>query len=443
MSLFLSVSRVLRKRGKILLPFLPFLFSSCKGVDLSTQNLTHPEILMIRSDPSALIPPAKVTAAVRVFDPERRTRGVHWYLPLGFDLYDLETFARSTNALRDPGKAGELGFLYLGSGFEVELLIPSLPIGEGRESLPFDSFPLPLFVVLDQGEVEVPLKGLKRLRIVIPDLVAKHLTRELGRPPSAEELDQALRIRLNRSPEITGVTLLQVPQGSPYPRSAMEDLAIRRGLSGEPLLAPLLLSGQGLRLIPHLEDPDLATNPERGQPGFNYLTVTYLSPEGEFFALTPTSSDWVPQKLSFSSPFESPEEVPITPGLKTFYLIAFDHQGGVTATALDLGLGDFEPPPYPDPATLAYLFENRGRLLWLYSATPLTFSALEPGTVTISLYPQGGVPLGVTGVVVPSPPQGILADLDLVERDPLRFAKLPSPPFALTGRWLRLFTRPE
>lgn len=424
----------------LLLIFLVSLWS-CGGIDLSTQNLTHPEILMLRSDPPALIPPQTVTASVRLYDPERRAQAVHWYIPIRFSLYDLERFGAITDRLVNPEEAIPNGFLYLGSGFKVEVPIPSLPVTQALEGVGLDTFPLPLLaVIVLQGEK--PLKGIKRLRLVIPELVKETLTREYGRPPTESELEEALAIRLNRNPEVTGVSLLGVPPQGPYPEEAMNDLKVRRELASLPLTLPVLTGAGGLRMIPLLHDPDLARARQRGEPGFNFLTVTYLSPQGEFFHLSVSSADWVPIKFRNQSLFTKPEKVPVPPGIKTLYLTIFDHQGGVTLTALDLLYNDPSPPDPPPGTSFAYLLENNGRLLWLYAPQSLTGSVTEPVTLTVRLYPNPSLPLGVTGVVTQDPPSLALANLDLLEADPLSTREYLEKPVRLPGRVIREISFP-
>jgi hypothetical protein len=428
-------------RRVLILSFV-LLTSSCGGVDLSTQNLLHPEILMLRTEPPAVVLPAEITAEVRVYDPERKVRNVLWYLPLRADLYDLERFGRLTDLLRNPERASSLGFLYLGSGFSVTITLPSLPPPPLDPSLSLDTLPIPLLVILDRGEGEPLLKGIKRLRWVIPELVERTLAETLGRPPTPEERERAIRIRLNRNPEITGVNLFEMTGEGPYPARAREDLKVRRELQGVPLTLPVLSPGKGVRIVPEMVDPDSELGIGRGEPGFNYLTTIYLSPEGEFFAVTITSSDWLPLKYRGQSPFSRPEITDLPPGIKTIYLTLLDHQGGVTGTAFDLLFGDPSPPPFPSGTTLAYLVENRNRLLWVYTATPLPGKPGEAITLPVVLFPSPSLPLGVTAVVTPEPPEITLEDLDLLERDPLSAIRFIGVPVAVPGRWVRSFPLP-
>ena len=405
----------------------------CSVGDSEFNNLRGPEILYIQADPPALIPPGEVTLSVRIYDPQFLVEGIHWYLPVSTSIYDLSRWVRSLDRLKDPLNTQE-GFLYLGSGAQVTVVVPELPAELARNTPFYDTLPLPVLVVVARRDGTV-LKGMKRVRLVFPELV-EELLKQQGEPVTAAAVTREVERRLNQNPKVEELLLYRAPPRGTYPEEGLSDLKVRRELAAVPLTEPLL-PGAGryaLRLIPHLQDPDLAKNIPKWAPGYNYLTVEYRVRRGSLYPLTLTSTDWIPLRFrerqeGFRSRLVEDE---LPPGIYTVYGIVLDHQGGVAGFAIDV---DLRSPP---PLKPALLLRSGRRLLWVHlSPEAATASVGSTVTLPVELYEDLRYPLGVTAAYTLRPPARYTLDLDRLEADPLYRKQWLHQPVWVEGKVLR------
>lgn len=419
--------------------------AGCSETLESPDSLARFRIVNIRTEPPALIAPGTVTASIRVADPEFRSAEFTWYLALAFRPDRLIGLAERDWAGSDAPGIDD-GFVALGTGPTVTLPVPPLPLGELPEDILFDTVPLPLAVSIRIDGREY--KAIKQVRLVIPELVERGLARTLGRAPTTAETAEALRVRLNRNPEVKGWRYARVPDRGEYDLDAIIDLKVRRGLRSEALAAPALPVGarQGLRFEPIIVDPDVRPDDQLGQPGFNYLSADLLRTAGESYPLTLTAYDWVPLRLVQKNLFDPPDIIrDVVPDLQTVRWVLNDRQGGTAHQAIEIDLGGPPPEAMRGPAG-ALLIREATRMLWLAAADPALIAAAEaatgPQVVVARLWYDPRPPLGVTGSVETLAPLAVTpttAVLDGFDADPALRARLRAVPVTLEAEIRRVW----
>jgi hypothetical protein len=433
-------------RRATLLTIAALLLPACSDPLESADSLQRLRIVEVRSEPPAIIAPAVVTASVRISDPRFRSAEFRWYLALAFNPETLIEIAERPWA--DPESAPGLsdGFVAIGTGPTVTVPVPPLPAAQFPEELEFDTIPLPLAVAIVVDGVEY--KAFKQVRLVIPELVERGLTRSLGRAPTTAETAEALRVRLNRNPVLDGWDVARVPSSGEFGLDEIVDLKVRRELLPAPLAAPMLPAGSraALRFEPRLSDPDVRDDDKPGQPGYNYLSGQLLRTAGESYPLTLTSHDWAPLRLEQANLFDPPNLIrDVPPELQTVRWVFTDRQGGTAHKAIEIDLGG-PPPAAMRGAAGSLLVQEDGRMLWFAAAADALIEAAEAATGPVRLQarvwydPQP--PLGVTAAVdaiSPSPvtePTSVLDDLDA---DPARRAGLTAAPVTIDAAVLRVW----
>lgn len=348
-----------------------------------TELLESPRIVWIGAEPPALLAPGAAVATVKGFDPEYRVPTVQWYVATTFDLQSQTALAQS---LSDPNALDleALGLMYVGSGTQVTVPVPRLDdvieidaAALADEAL-VDTLPLPLIVSMRWGDTEV--KGLKQLRVVIPELVPVVLERQLGRAPTTAEVDAAIALRLNRNPTIAAVTMAVVPDQGSYDLDAIFDLKDRRALQARPVPAAIgFTPNQALRLWPTILDPDLDPSKSPGDPGFNQLNLEILPTVGSVYPLSLSAADWAPHELDQGSVFKEPKIKTFVTGLERLELTVFDRQGGTANVGLETDGG--APPPVTVQGTHGSVLVAEGqRLIWLRADSESVRAAAVPGT---------------------------------------------------------------
>lgn len=433
-------------RRLTMLSIAALLLPACSDPLESADSLRRLRIVEVRSEPPAIVAPAVVTASVRISDPKFRTAEFHWYLALAFEPEALIEIAERPWADPDSSPGLSDGFVAIGTGPTVTVPVPPLPVGQFPEELEFDTIPLPLAVAVVVDGVEY--KAFKQVRLVIPELVERGLTRSLGREPTTAETEEALRVRLNHNPVIDGWEVARVPASGVFGLDEIIDLKVRRALAFAPLAAPMLPLGSraALRFLPRLSDPDVREDDEPGRPGYNYLSGQLLRTAGESYPLTLTSHDWAPLRLEQANLFDPPELIrDVPPELQTVRWVFTDRQGGTAHKAIEIDLGG--PPPAAMRGTAgSLLVQEDGRMLWFSAATAALVEAAEAATGPIRLqariWYEPQPPLGVTAAVdalSPSPvtkPTSVLDDLDA---DPGRRSALVAAPVTIDASVLRIW----
>lgn len=433
-------------RRAILMTIAALLLPACSDPLESADSLQRLRIVEVRSEPPAIIAPAAVTVSVRISDPQFRSAQFRWYLALVFKPEALIEIAE--RPWSDPESAPGLsdGFVAIGTGPTVTVPVPPLPAAQFPEELEFDTIPLPLAVAIVVDGVEY--KAFKQVRLVIPELVERGLTRSLGRTPTTAETAEALRVRLNRNPVLDGWDVARVPASGEFGLDEIIDLKVRRELRPAPLAAPMLPAGSraALRFQPRLSDPDVRDDDKPGQPGYNYLSGQLLRTAGESYPLTLTSHDWAPLRLEQANLFDPPDLIRDVPAeLQTVRWVFTDRQGGTAHKAIEIDLGG---PPPADMRGVAgsILVQEDGRMLWFAAASDAVIAAAEAATGPVRLqarlWYEPQPPLGVTAAIdaiSPSPASEPTATLDGLDADPARRAGLAAAPVTMDATVLRVW----
>ncbi len=406
-------------------------------------KLDGARIVHMDASPSAISPPAQVTASVKIFDPEFRRPTIQWYLvinPPRADFPAINQDLSDPDSIDDP----ENELFYLGSGTTVTGALPEIDPGEFPAGDIFDTVPLYVLASVKVGDEE--FKGFKQVRIVLPELVRRVLRRNIedetgeAREPTNDEVADAIRVRLNQNPVIKRVKLAVVPDDGEYSIGMTEDLLERRQAVTRPVRhATGFTTRQGLRIEPVFFDGDLATNPAPAEPGYNKPEIDLLATEGTFYPMSLTSADWVPFDVKgggLSAPKIDPQQYPLVTVQATIY----DRQGGTANIGMEIDAA--QPPREPHRNGIGNVLLAEGqRMIWL-SVTEPAHLALEPDTrhqFSVALTYTAVLPHGVTGRIESAMPLTTGANvtattvLDDLDRDPFLRHSLPQTLTPMVG----------
>lgn len=413
--------------------------------------LDAPRVVAMQVEPPALVPPGEVTATIKIFDPEFRVPTIRWYVSANPPRADVDYLNQD---LSDPADIDDpdRNLLYVGDGTQVVLPVPSVP----DDMLPsdvdaiFDTFPFYALASVKLGDME--FKGFKQIRVVLPTLVRRVLERQCTDDPNMPvcvdgiddaEVDAAIAIRLNRAPKLTGLDVAIVEPDGEYTLAMTMDLLKRREA---PTAAAIFATGigakQALRLLPQIDDPDLAANPEPGQPGYNKIEVDVLATAGKFYPLSLTAFDWVPFEVKGGGFAAKPKLEGGPHPLVTVQATVYDRQGGVDNVGFEIDNG--EPPRESHRGTAGSVLVAEGkRMQWLRVGDAATLAAIPLGqslAISASVSYEAIMPHGIVArldTFAVTSPVTATTFFDGLDRNPYRRHEFDATPIAFIGVAIR------
>lgn len=434
----------------VLLPTILFMFACSAEVGVL---LEEPRIVSMTAEPPALVPPGAVTASVKIFDPAFRAPTIHWYVsanPPRANVDYLNQDLSDPSNINDPD--GRL--LYVGAGTQVVLPVPAVP----DERLPkdsdaiFDTFPFYALASVKVGDQE--FKGFKQVRVILPTLVERVLKRQCEDDPnqavceggiSASEVSAAVAVRLNRNPRISDVRFDLVMPNSEYTVGMTMDLLKRREAETAPRTVAFGVGAkQGMRILPLIDDLDLANNPQPGQPGYNKIELDMLATAGKFYPLSLTSFDWVPFEVKGGG-FSKPRLEGGPHPLVTVQAQVYDRQGGSGNIAFEIDNGVDPEIAHQGSAGSVLLAEGK-RMTWLKVNNPALLSALNPKAlveVSASVSYSKSMPHGIVASITAVSAATAITNttiLNQLDRDPFMRHGFDNTPLILRGVVVRTWT---